>query len=208
MCAQSIVTAGQFCRSGQAKLDFSTISRTPLASKCLANTCDKSKFFRWLRGIHQMGAVTRSGEHRHRENAFRLPGTRSVNSPTSITLENNGKSGTGPAERTVSRGRVAEWKGFEPSKRSPVYSLSRGAPSTTRPPLRGRVYVPSRGVAMPVSPVSRSRRRTSRPDAESRHASGEAPRRTLLLRLRDDPAPRPRRRAPAGLGPQQGKTNA
>ncbi len=31
---------------------------------------------------------------------------------------------------------LAERKGFEPSKRFPVYSLSRGAPSTTRPPLR------------------------------------------------------------------------
>ena len=34
--------------------------------------------------------------------------------------------------------KMAERKGFEPSIRSPVYSLSRGAPSTTRPPLRGR----------------------------------------------------------------------
>ncbi len=31
---------------------------------------------------------------------------------------------------------MAERKGFEPSRRLPVYSLSRGAPSTTRPPLR------------------------------------------------------------------------
>ena len=30
---------------------------------------------------------------------------------------------------------LAERKGFEPSIPSPVYSLSRGAPSTTRPPL-------------------------------------------------------------------------
>ncbi len=33
-------------------------------------------------------------------------------------------------------GKMAERKGFEPSRRFPVYSLSRGAPSTTRPPLR------------------------------------------------------------------------
>ena len=31
---------------------------------------------------------------------------------------------------------VAETKGFEPSRRFPAYSLSRGAPSTTRPHLR------------------------------------------------------------------------
>ena len=33
--------------------------------------------------------------------------------------------------------KMAERKGFEPSIPFPVYSLSRGAPSTTRPPLRG-----------------------------------------------------------------------
>ena len=31
---------------------------------------------------------------------------------------------------------MAETKGFEPSRQLPVYSLSRGAPSTTRPRLR------------------------------------------------------------------------
>jgi|SaaInlStandDraft_1057018.scaffolds.fasta_scaffold114604_2 hypothetical protein len=36
---------------------------------------------------------------------------------------------------------MAETKGFEPSNESPRYSLSRGAPSTTRPRLRGRVYL-------------------------------------------------------------------
>ena len=35
---------------------------------------------------------------------------------------------------------MAETKGFEPSNESPRYSLSRGAPSTTRPRLRRRVY--------------------------------------------------------------------
>lgn len=34
---------------------------------------------------------------------------------------------------------MAEKKGFEPSIPFPVYSLSRGAPSTTRPPLRCRL---------------------------------------------------------------------
>ena len=42
--------------------------------------------------------------------------------------------------RMFAEGIMAERKGFEPSIRSPVYSLSRGAPSTTRPPLRGRRY--------------------------------------------------------------------
>ena len=37
-------------------------------------------------------------------------------------------------------GKVAETKGFEPSRRFPAYSLSRGAPSTTRPRLRRPVY--------------------------------------------------------------------
>ena len=35
---------------------------------------------------------------------------------------------------------MAETKGFEPSRRFPAYSLSRGAPSTTRPRLRRWVY--------------------------------------------------------------------
>ncbi len=34
--------------------------------------------------------------------------------------------------------KLAERKGFEPSRRFPAYSLSRGAPSTTRPPLHRR----------------------------------------------------------------------
>ena len=38
------------------------------------------------------------------------------------------------------RGQVAETKGFEPSRRFPVCTLSRGVPSTTRPRLRRRVY--------------------------------------------------------------------
>ena len=35
---------------------------------------------------------------------------------------------------------VADGKGFEPSRRFPAYTLSRRAPSTTRPPVRRRVY--------------------------------------------------------------------
>jgi hypothetical protein len=41
---------------------------------------------------------------------------------------------------------MAETKGFEPSRRFPAYSLSRGAPSTTRPRFRRLVYLaPPRG---------------------------------------------------------------
>jgi hypothetical protein len=35
---------------------------------------------------------------------------------------------------------MAESEGFEPSKQFPAYSLSRGAPSATRPTLRGSDY--------------------------------------------------------------------
>ena len=38
------------------------------------------------------------------------------------------------------RGWLAEPKGFEPSRRFPVCTLSRGVPSTTRPRLRRPVY--------------------------------------------------------------------
>ena len=34
---------------------------------------------------------------------------------------------------------LADRKGFEPSRRLPAYSLSRGAPSTTRPPIRRKL---------------------------------------------------------------------
>lgn len=40
-------------------------------------------------------------------------------------------------------GKLAETKGFEPSRRFPVCTLSRGVPSTTRPPLRLLVYAAS-----------------------------------------------------------------
>ena len=41
---------------------------------------------------------------------------------------------------------MAETKGFEPSRRFLAYSLSRGAPSTTRPRLRRRVYSHTRPI--------------------------------------------------------------
>ncbi len=42
----------------------------------------------------------------------------------------------------VIQGHMAETKGFEPSRRFPVCTLSRGVPSTTRPRLRRLVYRP------------------------------------------------------------------
>src|SRR5690606_39524045 len=47
--------------------------------------------------------------------------------------------------RTLSRGQMAEREGFEPSRRFPAYTLSRRAPSTTRPPLRGALLSVRRG---------------------------------------------------------------
>jgi hypothetical protein len=41
-------------------------------------------------------------------------------------------------------GALAERKGFEPSIPLPVYTLSRGAPSTTRPPPRTALAVSER----------------------------------------------------------------
>jgi hypothetical protein len=38
------------------------------------------------------------------------------------------------------RGKVAEREGFEPSIRFPLYTLSKRAPSTTRPSLRGTLF--------------------------------------------------------------------
>ena len=39
---------------------------------------------------------------------------------------------------------VADRQGFEPWRRSPAYTLSRRAPSTTRPPVRGARFSPIR----------------------------------------------------------------
>ena len=48
---------------------------------------------------------------------------------------------------------VAETKGFEPSRPFRAYSLSRGAPSTTRPRLRRRVYKRKRRIYKVFSKV-------------------------------------------------------
>jgi hypothetical protein len=36
---------------------------------------------------------------------------------------------------------MAERKGFEPSRQLPAYTLSKRAPSTTRPPLRNLIFL-------------------------------------------------------------------
>ena len=47
-----------------AEFDFSSISRTPLWSKCLADAIKKYRLFICLLAVHQIGAVMRSGEYR------------------------------------------------------------------------------------------------------------------------------------------------
>ena len=63
-----------------------------------------------------------------------------VHSGTGKPFENRNNSATGSRLNGFERMMVAETKGFEPSRRFPAYSLSRGAPSTTRPRLRHRTY--------------------------------------------------------------------
>ena len=60
-----------------------------------------------------------------------------VNSSPRITFEYNGKIRRRRFGRNVSQGQMADRQGFEPWRRSPAYTLSRRAPSTTRPPVRG-----------------------------------------------------------------------
>jgi hypothetical protein len=53
---------------------------------------------------------------------------------------------------------LAEREGFEPSRRFPAYTLSRRAPSTTRPPLRVSVFRATvRLSRWPFSAFARSR---------------------------------------------------
>ena len=50
--------------SVEFEFDLCSISRTPLASKCLAITSEKSNLYRGLQEVHQIGVVMRSGEYR------------------------------------------------------------------------------------------------------------------------------------------------
>ena len=79
-------------------------------------------------------------------------------SPTTKTL------GKGPALGIVGHplpldGVMAEREGFEPSRRFPAYTLSRRAPSTTRPPLRREPEtMGSRAGQVPVRALTRAHR--------------------------------------------------
>ncbi len=50
------------------------------------------------------------------------------------------KAPSGTSSR-VCNVRVADREGFEPSRRFPAYTLSRRAPSTTRPPVRAALFI-------------------------------------------------------------------
>ena len=58
------------CEAGLGKngLDFCSLRQTPLASKCSGGARNCPYFFNWLRALHRMRAVERSGECRAQEN--------------------------------------------------------------------------------------------------------------------------------------------
>ena len=56
-------------------------------------------------------------------------------------------------------GGVAEGAGFEPAIRLPVYTLSRRAPSTARPPLRAALLYPAGGGDYATADARAMRRR-------------------------------------------------
>jgi hypothetical protein len=107
---------------------------------------------------------------------------------------------------------LAEREGFEPSIGINLYTLSRGAPSATRPPLRGRQRIPTHAApspppapkepdSVPISgdfrPLEAARRRSPGALFESRVARrpSRAPGTTCRAprRSRRRPAPDPRR---------------
>src|SRR5512134_1701287 len=59
--------------------------------------------------------------------------------------------------RAERRTGLAEREGFEPSRRFPAYTLSRRAPSTTRPPLRSRPDKPCRATLRKAAEVAMTR---------------------------------------------------
>ena len=75
-------------------------------------------------------------------------GSRERQSPQATRRANARKRGENPPGSGKMRSRqdwVAEREGFEPSRRFPAYTLSRRAPSTTRPSLRRRSQMPDPG---------------------------------------------------------------
>src|SRR3954451_22963113 len=82
--------------------------------------------------------------------------------------------------------KVAEGAGFEPAIRLPVYTLSRRAPSTTRPPLRARLFAAERTLA------NRLGRRNAAPGARQvarreRRCAGAPPSTVQCCRLAATP---------------------
>ena len=64
-----------------------------------------------IQALHQIRAVMRFRENGSGETDFGRSSLATVNSPTRITLENNGKIRPRPIGRTLSRGQVAEGTG-------------------------------------------------------------------------------------------------
>ena len=94
-----------------------------------------------LQAIHQIGAVMRYGEYRPEETTSVPPGAGASAQP----LRNNPrKQRKNPAAAgSGERFRGGKWRrGWDSNPRDAfdAYSLSRGAPSTTRPPLRWRPF--------------------------------------------------------------------
>jgi hypothetical protein len=71
---------------------------------------------------------------------------------------------------TIADNSLAEGVGFEPTIRLPVYTLSRRAPSTTRPPLRSFSRHPSRRILRSGADRTPKARR-AKPDQPKRLAS-------------------------------------
>jgi hypothetical protein len=72
-------------------------------------------------------------------------------------------SGRGRIGRHLLHGHVAEREGFEPSRRFPAYTLSRRAPSTTRPPLQRAPEIIFPPLAQAPSPPREPRTSIRRP---------------------------------------------
>ena len=68
-----------------------------------------------------------------------LPLQSSAPAPPAYPPKTTQKSDRSRMGRNVSQRQVADRQGFEPWRRFPAYTLSRRAPSTTRPPVRGAV---------------------------------------------------------------------
>ncbi len=90
-------------------------------------------------------------------------------------------------QRTLGVRRLAEGVGFEPTIRFPVYTLSRRAPSTTRPPLRKLPTSPSRKSRQEMTSIATASGSFSLPPTRrciTSEAAAESPPRPPLHHLR------------------------